>query len=156
MITKALRIIISRLRNNPPLSIAAILLNAILAASAESHTPQFPEVNLIRNRTAAGHLYLNGGTSYAEQRVMERAADSYNLKLVFTTRLGTPVTPAFVVIGANDSRHIEKVPLRAPWFYIQLPAGGYTILTRFKREIVLLRDVNITEQRVRKYFLRGN
>jgi hypothetical protein len=156
MITKALRIIISRLRKNSPLSIAAILLNAILAASAESHTPQFPEVNLIRNRTAAGHPYLNGGTSHAEQRVMERAADPYNLKLVFASRLGTPVTPAFVVIGANNGQHIEKVLLRAPWFYIQLPPGGYTILTRFKREVVLVRDVNITEQRVRKYFLRGN
>jgi|GEM_PF-1729498 hypothetical protein len=155
MIRKISRIIISRLCKKPP-GIAAILLNAILASSAESHTPQFPEVNLIRNRTAAGHPYLNGGISFDEQRVMERATDPYNLKLVFTTRLGTPVTPAFVVIGANNRRHIEKIPLRAPWFYIQLPPGAYTILTRFNREVVLVRDVNITEQRVRKYFLRGN
>ncbi|MGH7854434.1 MAG: hypothetical protein ACREP3_13400 [Candidatus Binatia bacterium] len=87
---------------------------------------------------------------------MERAADRYNLKLVFASRLGTLVTPAFVVIGANNGRHIEKILLRAPWFYIQLPPGGYTILTRFKRQVVLVRNVNIAERRVRTYFLRGD
>jgi hypothetical protein len=154
MITKISRIIISRLRKKPP-SIAAILLTAILSPAAESYTPPFPEINLIRNRTAAGHPYLNGGISYAEQRVMERAADPYNLKLVFASRLGTPVTPAFVVIGANEGHYIEKVLLRAPWFYIHLPAGNYTILTRFKREIVLVRDVYLREGQHRIYLLRG-
>jgi hypothetical protein len=131
-------------------------LFVLVSYSAESHTPQFPEINLIRSTTVGGYSYLNGGISHAEQRVMERAEDSYNLKLVFASRLGTPVTPAFVVIGANNGQHIEKVILHAPWFYIQLPPGGYTILTRFKREVVLVRDVNITGKRVRKYFLRGN
>lgn len=155
MTTKILRIIISR-PITKPVRLVAILSIAILTSSAESHTPPFPELNLIRGRTAAGHPYLNGGISSDEQRVMERAGDPYNLKLVFATPLGTPVTPAFVVIGANDRRHVEKIVLRAPWFFIQLPPGGYTILTRFKREVVLLRDVHITKQRVRKYFLRGD
>lgn len=154
MITKTLRIIISRLRKKPP-TIAVIVLNAILASSAESHTPPFPEINLIRGRTAAGHLYINGGISYAEQRIMERSANPYNLKLVFASRRGTPVTPAFVVIGANDGRQIEKVLLRAPWFYIQLPPGGYTILTRFKRDLVLVRDVYLREGSTKYYLLRG-
>jgi len=155
MITKTLRIIISRRQNNA-VKIASILLTVILSPAADSHTPRFPEINLIRSRTGAGHPYLNGGISFAEQRVMERAADPYNLKLVFASRLGTPVTPNFVVIGANHGRHIEKVLLRAPWFYIQLPPGGYTILTRFKREIVLLRDVYIREGQHRNYLLRGD
>ena len=87
---------------------------------------------------------------------MERAAGPYNLRIIFASRLGTLVSPNFVLIGANKGRHIEKIPLGAPWFYIQLPPGGYTILARFKRQVVLVRDVNITEQRVTKYFLRGN
>lgn len=154
MITKTLRIIISRLRKKPP-TIAVIVLNAILASSAESHTPPFPEINLIRGRTAAGHPYLNGGISFDEQRVMEHAADSYNLKLVFTSRLGTLVSPAFIVIGANHSRHIEKIMLRAPWFYIQLPSGGYTILARFKRQVVLVRNIHLREGQHTIYLLRG-
>jgi len=155
MIQTMLRIISSRpgkLRSR----FTAILLSLTIPYSAASHTPPFPEANVIRSRTTAGYPYLNGGISFDEQRVMERADAPYNLKLVFASRLGTPVTPAFVVIGANNGQHIEKVLLRAPWFYIQLPPGGYTILTRFTREVVLLRDVNITQQRVRKYFLRGN
>jgi hypothetical protein len=155
MITHILRIIISR-GCTKPAGAAAMLLTAIWSSAAEPHTRRFPEINLIRGRTAAGLPYLNGGVSFAEQRVMERADDPYNLKLVFASRLGTLVTPAFVLIGANDRRHIEKIILRAPWLYIQLPPGGYTILTRFNREVVLVKDVNITEQRIKTFFLRGD
>jgi hypothetical protein len=154
MIARTLQIIISRCRNKS--FVVALLLTTVLHSRAESHTPPFPEINLIRGRTMAGHPYLNGGISSDEQRVMERAADPYNLKLVFASRRGTLVTPTFVVIGANDRQHIEKIALRAPWFFIQLPPGGYTILTRFKREVVLMRNVKLTEQRVKTYFLRGD
>jgi hypothetical protein len=155
MIIKISAIIISRAVTKR-IRLAAILSTAILTSSAESHTPRFPEINLIRGTTAAGHPYLNGGISFDEQRAMARAGEPYNLKLVFATQLGTLVTPAFVVIGANDNRHIEKIAIRGPWFFIQLPPGGYTILTRFKREVVLMRNVKLTEQRVKTYFLRGD
>jgi hypothetical protein len=154
MIMQTPRIIVSRLHAKPMLF--AILWIAMPTVSAESHTRPFPEINLIRGKTLAGHPYLNGGISFDEQRVMERAAAPYNLKLIFATRLGTPATPAFIVIGANDRRHIEKITLRAPWFFIQLPAGGYTILARFQREMLLMRNVNITAQPARSYFLRGD
>ena len=87
---------------------------------------------------------------------MERAADPYNLKLVFASRRGTPVTPAFVLIGANDSRRVERIALGAPWFYIQLPPGGYTILARFKNQLVLVRDVNIGQRGRKTYVVRGD
>ena len=87
---------------------------------------------------------------------MERAAGPYNLRVIFASSLGTLVSPHFVLIGANSGRHIEKISLGAPWFYIQLPPGGYTILARFKRQAVLLRDVKIGAGRRRTYFLRGD
>jgi len=155
MIAKFFQIIISRLRTKCA-SAAAILLAAVLSLSAEARTPPFSEISLIRGRTIAGHPYLNGGINSDEQRIMERAGESYNLKLVFASRRGTLITPAFIVIGANERRHIEKIAIRAPWFFIRLPPGGYTLLARFKREVVLKRNVNLTDQRVRKYFLRGD
>ncbi|MGE5219102.1 MAG: hypothetical protein ACM3SP_19070 [Chloroflexota bacterium] len=119
-------------------------------------TPDFPEINLIRGRTAAGYPYLNGGISFTEQRVIERAAHHYNLKIIFARRTGTPITPAFVMIGANKGREVEKIALGAPWFLIRLPPGGYTILARFKTQVVVARDVLIGEGRRRTYVLRGD
>jgi hypothetical protein len=105
--------------------------------------------------TAGGHPYISGGISFDEQRAIERVGHLYNLKIVFVRPVGTLTTPVFLMIGFNDARHVEKIPLRAPWFYIQLPSGGYTILARFKREVVLVRDVYLGEGRQRTYFLRG-
>ncbi|HEY7715544.1 MAG TPA: hypothetical protein VIE90_13625 [Candidatus Binatia bacterium] len=135
---------------------AAILSVSFLSGLATAFTPDFPESSLIRGRTAAGYPYLNGGINFDEQRFIEHAAQSYNLKLIFARRAGTLTTPAFVIIGANDGRHAEKIVLGAPWFYIQLPPGGYTILARFKRQVVLLRDVNVGHGRRNTYVLRGD
>ncbi len=136
--------------------LAAVLSLLFLPGFAAALTREFPEATLIRGKTAAGYPYLNGGTSFDEQRIIERAGHLYNLKIVFAGRAGTLTTPAFVIIGANNGRQVEKIPLGAPWFYIQLPPGGYTILARFKRQVVLLRDVNVGKGRRRTYFLRGD
>jgi hypothetical protein len=154
MITSTGQIILSR--NWNLLAIAAIPLTFFLSSPAVSHTPDFPEANVIRGRTAAGYPYLNGGISFAEQHAIERAADPYNLKLIFANRAGTLVSPHFVMIGMNQSAQIEKIPLRAPWLYIQLPPGGYTILARFKGQVVLVRDVFVDAAGRRTYLLRGD
>ena len=153
MINNTGRIIFSR--NWKLLAPIAIPLTFFLSSTAISHSPRFPEANVIRGYTAAGYLYLNGGISFAEQHAIERAADPDNLKLIFANRAATLVSPRFVMIGTNHRGHIEKAPLRAPWFYIQLPPGGYTVLTRFKRQVVLLRDVNVGKGRRRTFVLRG-
>ena len=135
---------------------AAVLSVLFLPGFGAALTRDFPEAGLIRGRTAAGYPYLNGGISFDEQRIIERAARLYNLKIVFARRAGTLTTPAFVIIGANNGRQVEKISLGAPWFYIQLPPGGYTILARFKNQVVLVRDVNVGEGRRRTYMLRGD
>ena len=153
MINNTGRIIFSR--NWKLLAPIAIPLTFFLSSTAISHSPRFPEANVIRGYTAAGYPYLNGGISFAEQHAIERAADPDNLKLIFANRAATLVSPRFVMIGTNHRGHIEKAPLRAPWFYIQLPPGGYTVLTRFKRQVVLLRDVTVGNGQRRTFVLRG-
>ena len=155
MIQTTPRIIFSRPAKLPS-RVAAALLSLAIPCSGLSHTPSFPEANVIRRRTTAGYPYLNGGISFDEQRVMERAAHPFNLRIVFASSAGTLISPVFVMIGANNGRGIEKIPLRAPWFYIQLPPGGYTILARFKRQVVLVRNVHLREGQPRTYFLRGD
>jgi hypothetical protein len=135
--------------------LAAVLSMLLPAGFAGALHPGFPEVSLIRGRTTAGYPYLNGGVNFDDQRIIERAARHYNLKLVFERRTGILTTPAFVLIGANDGRDVEKISLGAPWFYIQLPPGGYTILARFKNQLVVVRDVNIGQGRRRTYVVRG-
>jgi hypothetical protein len=141
-------------RRSKPAALFAIALSLAPLAAAHSLHPSFPEANVTWGRTAAGYPYQSGGVSFDEQRAMERASHSYNLKLVFASGAGTLVVPDFVVIGANHGRSVEKIPLRAPWFYIQLPAGAYTILARWKRRIVLIRDVHLREGQLRTYRVR--
>jgi hypothetical protein len=134
----------------------AIVACLAVAAVAHSRTPSFPQAHVTRGRTAAGHPYQSGGISTDEQRAMERMSDLYNLKLVFVGGTGTFAAPDFVVIGANHGRAMEKVAVNAPWFYIRLPPGGYTILARFADRIVLIRDVYLQEGRLRMYRVRGD
>jgi hypothetical protein len=136
--------------------IAVVLGLVFLPGFAASLTRDFPEAALVRGTTAAGYLYLNGGTSFEEQRLIERSAHLYNLKLVFARTAGTLTTPAFVVIGSNAGGPVEKISLGGPWLYLQLPPGGYTVLARFQRQVVLLRDVNMRKGRRSTYVLRGD
>lgn len=135
--------------------LAAVAIGILLHGIAVALTRDFPEVSLVRGRTAAGHPYLSGGISFDERRLIENVAHLYNLKLIFARMAGTPATPAFVLIGANDGGRVEKIRLGGPWLYIRLPPGGYTILARFKSQLVLLRDVNIGSKGRKTYVLRG-
>ncbi len=136
--------------------LAAILIINILSDFAHAGISRLPEGNVIRGRTAGGHAYLSGGISFDEQRAIERVSHLYNLKIVFARPVGTRAAPVFLMIGFNNGQHVEKISLRAPWFYIQLPSGGYTILARFKRKVVLIRDVDLRDGGRRTYFLRGD
>jgi hypothetical protein len=138
-----------------PARLAALLGLLLLPGFLPALTRDFPEATLIRGKTASGYAYLNGGTSFDEQRVIERAGHLYNLKIVFARRAGTLTTPDFVIIGANNGRQVEKISLGAPWLYVQLPPGGYTILARFESHVVMLRDVNVGRAGRRTYVLRG-
>jgi hypothetical protein len=155
MITTMPLIIFSR-HCKLPVILAALLITNVFSYSAHSGIRRFPEANVVRGRTAGGHAYLSGGISFEEQRAIERVSHLYNLKIVFARPVGTLTVPIFLMIGSNNTGLVEKISPRAPWFYIRLPSGGYTILARFKHEVVLVRDVYLGEGQRKTYFLRGN
>lgn len=136
--------------------LVAVLMIVVSLWCADAGTPPYPELGVARGTTAGGYPYMNGGVSYDEQRAMEQAAKIYNLKLVFTRSVGTPAAPDLVMIGANNNGKIEKIVTRGPWFYIQLPPGGYTILARFGRQAVLVRNVKLSEGGRATFRLRGD
>ena len=55
-----------------------LALIVLLAASgptpSSGRKPQYPEVNLIKAHTPAGHPYIAGGISFDEKKAMERAS----------------------------------------------------------------------------------
>ena len=136
--------------------LATLLVALIPPLPAQTHTRAFPEANLTRGITAGGHPYLSGGISFDEQCAIERESHLYNLKIVFSRPAGTLMAPTFLMIGFNNARHVEKIWPRAPWFYIRLPTGSYTLMARLKHDVVLVRDVYLAEGQRRTYVLRGN
>ena len=118
--------------------------------------PQCPDVNLIKASTAAGYPYVSGGLSIDEKNAMERISAPYNLRLSFAQRSGVFASPVALMIGNNDGSRIDNIAVRAPWLYIQLPTGSYTIMARFKRHVVIIRDVYVREGGKSTFFLRGD
>lgn len=97
---------------------------------ASGRKPQLRDTGIRKGKTETGCQYMNGGLVFDEQKTMEQRSASYNLKLVFAPRSGTAISPVLLVIGHKESRRVEKLLLRAPWFYIRLPSGGYTIASK--------------------------
>jgi hypothetical protein len=135
--------------------ISTILLLLFLPGLARALTPDSADRTIQRGKTAAGFYYMMGGLGVDEQLAMEQQSASYNLKLVFS-RSSLLISPVLLLIGDNQSRRVEKIVVRGPWFYIQLPSGGYTILARIRDKVVLVRDIYLREKRRAIYFLRGD
>ena len=132
-------------QRNGAAALFAISLPLTMPALAHSGKPAFSETNVAKRQTAAGYPYQNGGFTFDEQKMMARAAHGFNLRLTFTSKAGALAVPDFVVIGTNKGGAVEKVALTAPWFHIQLPPGAYTVLARFRRGVVLIRDIHLNE-----------
>jgi hypothetical protein len=128
----------------------------VLPVPGAARAPDFSRSDVTQGWTTAGYPYMNGGISLDERHTMERMAEPYNLKLVFARRAGIPGAPVFLLIATNNGRHIETISFSGPWFYIQLPPGSYTILARFRRQTVLVRDVYLWEGRRKTYVVRGD
>jgi hypothetical protein len=137
-------------------AISTILILLVLPALAGAREPQVPDSNITRGKTAAGFYYMNGGLTFDEQQAMERQSAAYNLKLVFAPRLSFLASPVLLLIGVNVGGRVDKIMVHAPWFYIQLPSGAYTIVARIKNKVVLIRDVYVRENQRAIYFVRGD
>lgn len=137
-------------------AISAIFILLLLPELAGARKPQLRDTSITCGKTAAGFYYMNGGLTFDEQQTMERQSAPYNLKLLFAPRSGTSVSPVLLLIGDNQGRRVDKIMLHGPWFYIQLPSGGYTIVARIKNKVVLIRDVYLRENRRAIYFVYGD
>jgi len=133
----------------PALAVCMVLL---LSKSADAHKTNLSIVT--HGETTAGYAYMIGGLAFAEQQAMEQQSARYNLKLVFAPWSMTAASPVLLLIGDNRGRRIEKLKLHAPWFYIRLPSGGYTIIARIQEAVILIRDVYLRENHRATYFLR--
>ncbi|HEX6768183.1 MAG TPA: hypothetical protein VF208_02435, partial [Candidatus Binatia bacterium] len=114
------------------------------------------EANLVKANTPAGYPYLAGGISVDEKKAMERVSAAYNLRLFFARSAGGFRPQVLLLIASNDGSRIEQIAVRKPSFFIRLPTGSYTILARFTRQIVIVKDVHLGEGGKKTYFLRGD
>lgn len=137
-------------------AISVILIASLLPELANSRKPQAPDTSIRHGKTAAGFYYMTGGTAFHERQAMERQSTPYNLKLVFAPPSSTVASPVLLLIGDNLRRRVDKIMVHHPWFYIQLPSGGYTIMARIKNKVVLIRDVYLYANRRATYFVRGD
>jgi len=135
-------------------AISATLVLLVLPELTGARQSQLLDTNIRRGKTAAGFHYMTGGLVSNERRVMERQSASYNLKLIFAAQSRILVSPVLLLIGDNQGRRVDKIMVRGPWFYIQLPSGAYTIVARIKNKVVLIRDVYLHESRRATYFVR--
>lgn len=136
--------------------ISAILILLLLPELAGARKPQLRDTSITQGKTPAGFYYMTGGLTFDEQQTMEQQSAPYNLKVIFAPRAGTSVSPVLLLIGDNQGRRVDKIMVHGPWFYIQLPAGGYTIVARIKNKVVLIRDVYLRENRRAIYFVHGD
>ena len=99
---------------------------------------------------------MHGGLTYDERVTMEAQSTGYNLKIIFAPRTGILASSILLMIGDNQDGRVDRIMLQGPWFYIQLPPGGYTIMARIKNKIVVIRDVYLRESQRATYFVRGD
>lgn len=138
-------------------ALAFLVLAAASGPSPSSgRKPKYPEANLVKAHTPAGHPYLAGGISFDDKKAMEQASTPYNLRLFFARRSGVFASQVWLLIAPNDGGRVEQIAVRAPSLFIQLPPGSYTILARFARQIVIVRDIHLREGGKNTYFLRGD
>lgn len=122
---------------------------------AHSGKPPFLALHIIQGQTASGYAYQNGGFTSDEQNLMLRAAHNFNLRMRFINSAGTLTVPNFVLIGSNQRGVVEKIMPSAPWLYIQLPPGPYSVLARFRGGIVLIRDIHLEKGQSRMLQVRA-
>jgi hypothetical protein len=86
-----------------------------------------PGVIITEGKTQQGFPYLSGGISTDEREVMEAWGKAYNVKLSFAEKKGPYLSDVKLTLEAAKEAEIITITTTGPWFYIQLPAGTYTV-----------------------------
>jgi hypothetical protein len=137
-------------------AISTVVFVLLFQELSDARKPELAATTISRGQTAAGFSYMNGGLTFAERKTMGGQSAPYNLKIIFAPPAGILTSSILLLIGDNRNRRVDKITIQGPWFYIQLPAGGYTIMARIKNKVVLIRDVYLRENHRATYLVRGD
>jgi len=99
------------------------------AESASGSLP--PAIAITEGKTRQGFPYISGGVSTDEREAMEKEGKAYNVKLSFAEKRGPYLSDVKLVIEGSKGTEIINTVTNGPWFYIQLPAGSYTVKATF-------------------------
>lgn len=109
---------------------------------------QFPPAIVItEGKTSQGFPYLFGGIGSDEREAMAQRAKDFNVKLVFAARRGPFVSGVTLTIADTKGAQIAKLVTEGPWFYIQLPPGGYSIEAIFKGQSKWVKGLQVPKDK---------
>ncbi len=77
--------------------------------------------------TESGMHYLCGGIGTDERAVLEQLGRGYSLKLVTSVMSGEYLTEANILIVDSTGKTVFSASADAPWLYVDLPAGTYSV-----------------------------
>lgn len=108
-----------------------------------------PALGITEGKTAQGLPYLFGGISSNEREAMEERAKAkgYNVKLIFAEKSGPFIAGVTVVIADAKGAEVVSVAIDGPWFYIQLPAGDYSVKATFKGQVREIKRLSIPKNK---------
>jgi hypothetical protein len=107
-----------------------------------------PAIIITHGKTPQGFPYFFGGVSSNEREVMEQRGRGYNVKLVFAEKSGSFISGVTLVLTDIKGAEMVSLATDGPWFYIQLPPGGYAAKATFKGETKQIKNLRVTKDNV--------
>jgi hypothetical protein len=77
--------------------------------------------------TQAGIPWMSGGIGYSARDAMRKAAQQYNVHLVFSARNGGYLAAIPVTVTRHDGQQVYAGISAGPLLYLQLPPGSYRV-----------------------------
>jgi len=93
-----------------------------------------PSIVITEGKTAQGFPYLYGGVGSEEREMIEARGKAYNVKFSFAAKGGAFLSDVKLVIADAKSGELISLISDGPLFFIQLPAGTYTVRATFRSE----------------------
>jgi hypothetical protein len=128
--------------NHRPITIGAcgLLLGFAVPGLAWLGTPPPPEL-----KHAGGVPYVSGGVGKIGRQQIASIAADHNLKLVFSLDTGAYLANVYVAIRGSDGDEVLHALSIGPWFFADLPPGGYHVTAmalgrKFDRNVQLGTD----------------
>ena len=114
------------------LSISFLTAAVLLAPAGLVYAMDADAPPLYREGINNGIKFMEGGVGINERTAMDSRADEYNLKLVFENHAGMYVGKVEVAIEDSSGKTAIRMEDAGPWFFANLPAGRYKVVTTFK------------------------